>query len=235
MLFPMKSLIIPDIHDEVAIVDSIVERERPDEAIFLGDYFDSFNGSPADALNTARWLKARLWLPGYFFIMGNHETQYRWPKSPWHISKSYTKNKQDAIDSVLTTADWQRMTFAVQRGNYWFSHAGFHPDLFARPNGWNDNRVWEIIHRAEFEASAGIHTYITDEQRDTSDAPSGPQWLRWQQFVPIPGVNQVVGHTEHDVPQEKNMPDSRNVNLDTHLCFYGVLEDGAFSVRKVAA
>lgn len=228
----MKSLIIPDIHNKIEGVDALLNRERPDEVIYIGDAFDSVGDTPEDALRTARWLKARLHLPGHHFILGNHELQYRWPKAPWHVTAAYSKDKQEAIDSVLSPTDWKKTNFAVQRGNWWFTHAGLHPNLFVHPIlGWDDTRVWNILHEAEFKAHAGIYTPITDEARAYGDTPSGPQWLRWSEFEPIPRINQVVGHTAHLTPPEIHLSGcSQNVNLDTWMQFYAILEDNRLKV-----
>lgn len=231
---PFRTLIIPDIHNRTDVVDAIMKQDACDEAVFLGDYFDSFGGTVDDALRTARWLKARLWLPGWHFLMGNHEAQYRWPKSPWHITNAYSADKQDAIDSVLNDADWRRMLFAVQRENWWMTHAGMHPGLFVHPVlGFEPGRTWEIFHRAEFEAHAGIHTPITDEQRANGGFPSGPLWLRWRNFVPVEGVNQVVGHTFQEEPARVDGVESENWNLDTNSQFYAILAGGRLTTHKI--
>lgn len=229
----MRSLIIPDIHDKISIVDQIVLHEQPDEVIFLGDAFDSFDDTPKTAEVTARWLKTRLHTPGYHFILGNHETQYRWPKSPWLVTGAYSANKQKVIDQILTEADWKKTHFALQRGKWWLSHSGFHPDLFLHPIlGWDKTRVLELLQEAKVKTQAGIHTPITDEKRKPDGPPSGIQWLRWEDFTPIYNVCQIVGHTAHLHPQENNTELSRNINLDTYMRFYAILENDEIKLVK---
>ena len=43
---------------------------------------------------------------------------------------------------------------------------------------------------------------------------SGPLWTSWADFTPIPGINQIVGHTAHDTIQARHGNDSRNYCLD---------------------
>ena len=238
----MKSLVFSDLHNKTEKIDGIIAREAPDEAIFPGDYFDSLKDNEKMAEKTARWLKARLHLDGYLFCLGNHDANYRWPKCPWHETAAYTKNKQDAIDRVLTKKDWQRTLFAVQRGNWWITHAGLHPKVFpVHPfTGLDTQKTWDMLHRAEFLAECGLYTPITDEQWNPEETPSGPLWLRWGEFIPIPGINQIVGHTAHDTPQEKRGIDSINWNLDTHQHHYGILhwepdtpERTRFEIREI--
>jgi len=230
-----RTLVIPDIHNRIGFVDDLIRRTKPDEVVFLGDYFDAFDDTPEDAERTARWLKARLHLPGYHFLLGNHDANYRWPKCPWHLTKAYNKNKQDAIDRVLSKSDWQRMLFAVQRGNWWFTHAGLHPGLFpAHPVlGFREQDVWDKLHDAEFRCEVAFYTPITDEQRGPDGIVSGPLWLRWYEFVPIPGVNQVVGHTRYAAPQTNHVDGSLNFNIDCDNRYYGILENDKFETFSV--
>lgn len=223
----MRSLIIPDIHNKTQKADEIIKASTPDEVIFLGDYFDSLGDNPEMAEQTARWLKNRLYLPGYFFILGNHDAGYRWPKCPWMTCTGYKLEKQERINKVLTQKDWEKTLFAVERGTWWLSHAGLHPNIFCHPiMGFDPKRVWSMLHEAEFKGQANIHSPILDEKRAEGDAPSGPLWLRWNEFEPITNVNQIVGHTWQESPQWKNTEDSKNLNLDTHLEYYAILEDG---------
>lgn len=227
----MKTLVIPDIHDRIHTVDPIIKIENPDEVVFLGDYFDSMEEDETNVTKTARWLKARLYLPGYHFLMGNHEAQYRWPNCPWHVTNCYSGDKQKAIDNVLTKKDWQQMHLAVERGNWWFTHAGLHPRLFIHPIlGFSTNRTWEKLHHAELLCEAGIHTPITDLGR--YEATSGPLWLRWDKFTAIDDVNQVVGHTSNELPQKIEGTNSENWNIDTHSEHYAVLQNGKLTVKK---
>ena len=39
----MKTLIIPDIHTRFDVAESFIDKERPDNVVFLGDYFDTFD------------------------------------------------------------------------------------------------------------------------------------------------------------------------------------------------
>jgi len=234
----MKSVIISDIHNRIDVADKILRKEQPDEAIFLGDYFDQFDDTASDAERVANWLKKRLHLKGYHFLMGNHETQYRWPKCPWHKTKAGSLDKQKAIDKVLDKNDWAKMLFAVERGNWWMTHAGLHPRLFVHAiKGFDPQRVWNKFHEAEFQCEAGLYTRVTDEQHHEGEEPSGPLWLRWNKFEPIPGINQIVGHTpqkevasiivESENPEERSI----NYNIDVRNRFYAILENGEVTIH----
>lgn len=61
----MKTLIVGDLHHAPNLdeVEQPIARERADTVVFLGDYFDQWDDSPADAERTAVWLKHSLAQP----------------------------------------------------------------------------------------------------------------------------------------------------------------------------
>ena len=65
-----KTLIVPDIHNKIDIVDEAIEafKTSVDEIVFLGDIFDDFGDTLQDAKDSAIWLKNRLHLPNNIFI-----------------------------------------------------------------------------------------------------------------------------------------------------------------------
>ena len=72
----MKTLIVPDIHNKIIEAESIIDHERPDNIVFLGDYFDDFNDSPIIAQQVAEWLKQSLKKPNRIHLIGNHDICY---------------------------------------------------------------------------------------------------------------------------------------------------------------
>lgn len=225
-----KSLIIPDIHQRIDLVERIISKEKNvDEWIYLGDYFDNKEESIKDVERTALWLKSSLCRRNTFHILGNHDLHYRWPKCPWHITAGHSPEKQAVIDSIITHADWQRTLFAVERGRWWLSHAGLHPNIFVHPVfGWDASRTWGMFHYAEFAAHAGSRHPIT-ENNGESDL-FNPFKLRWWNFIPIPGVNQIVGHTAKKEPCFLTTDSSENIMLDTRLQHYAILENNSVTV-----
>jgi Calcineurin-like phosphoesterase len=66
------TLIIPDIHHKVHLVQAIRKAHPKTPAIFLGDYFDDFYDN-ADAMRaTCKWLKDALENADDTFLLGNH-------------------------------------------------------------------------------------------------------------------------------------------------------------------
>jgi hypothetical protein len=74
----MPALIVPDIHNRVDDAEAFIAKHGGDcrSIVFLGDYFDSYDGGPMEAHFTARWLKRSLATPGRFHLLGNHDASY---------------------------------------------------------------------------------------------------------------------------------------------------------------
>ena len=55
----MKTLVVPDIHNKIDVVQKILDKESSvDEVIFLGDWFDDFNDNVNDVVEVAKFLNS---------------------------------------------------------------------------------------------------------------------------------------------------------------------------------
>ena len=55
----MKTLVVPDIHNKINVVQKILDKESSvDEVIFLGDWFDDFDDSVNDVVEVAKFLNS---------------------------------------------------------------------------------------------------------------------------------------------------------------------------------
>jgi hypothetical protein len=63
----------------------------------------------------------------------------------------------------------------------------------------------------------------------------GINWMDWDELVPIPGLNQLVGHTPDKSVRHRNTPTSRNICLDTNLRNYAVFEVGKLEIKSYDA
>jgi hypothetical protein len=59
--------------------------------------------------------------------------------------------------------------------------------------------------------------------------------MDWDELVPIPGLNQLVGHTPDKSVRHKNAPTSRNICLDTNLRNYAVFDGGKLEIKSYDA
>ncbi len=95
--------------------------------------------------------------------------------------------------------------------------------------------IGKIIKPATEDALIHISRNMPDSWLDAGFARGGWQtvggitWLDWKdEFEPIPDLNQIVGHTELQLPGQKCTHNSKNYCLDTRSQHIGILEDGKF-------
>ena len=60
----------------------------------------------------------------------------------------------------------------------------------------------------------------------------GINWMDWDELVPIPGLNQLVGHTPDKSVRYKNTPTSQSICLDANLCHLAVFDGGQFEIKS---
>ncbi len=239
----MKTIIISDLHNRVDWVEHALSSlllKPYDNVIFLGDYFDDFNDTPKDVLNSAKWLKQSLSKPKRIHLYGTHDMWYRFPDNPFLQASGNTKKKSDAINHILTTKDWNLLKLYHYEQNFLFTHAGVHSYLiekYALKNNLNTQEVInQIIKPATENALKDVETKNTNLWLDAGFARGGMQivggitWLDWHdEFEPVPDLNQIVGHTELRYPEEKITDNSKNYCLDTKNKHIGILENGIFT------
>lgn len=241
----MRYLIIPDIHHKCDEAEQIIRQHPGRTVVFLGDYFDDFEDTPSRAEETAKWLRYSLQQPNRIHLMGNHDASYRWPflepRCPgWSTAKAL------AVAKVMSK-HWEdcRLHHVIRRENrrpLLLSHAGFSLRSLHDVRDLRDLRrggrlhflkqlpVEEQLATIELQAQqclslarAGLsHALMRSGSRMGSLLPAGPLWLDFRDFVPIAGVDQVVGHTRGKAPRSKLLPNRRQVNsenwcLDTGL------------------
>src|SRR5437763_15787976 len=61
----------------------------------------------------------------------------------------------------------------------------------------------------------------------------GPLWMDWDSLFPIPGINQIVGHTAGGEVRKKVTPESKNYCLDVkNGSVAALLADGALTILR---
>ena len=256
-----RTLVISDIHNRYAKVQKLLETVEYDQCIMLGDFFDNFNDFPEDARLTAMWLRDEV-IPNkkITLLTGNHDFAYFYAYNKATRCSGYSDAKHKAIFSVLDydTIRENFKWFHVAEG-FLFSHAGI------------TNKVWKDMKRMEPEGATlldvlpkwiaksdnGVRTMTAMPLFEAGWTRGGPQehggilWADWSEFGPISGVNQIVGHTPHSVPEiniqfgdglvkrinayewawsseeflKRNVT-SINFALDTHSHHFMIIEDG---------
>ena len=203
----MRTLVIPDIHEQPDRVRYILSKEKYDKVAYLGDWFDSFTSTPDTVKSTVDLLIEELDKPNRVFLFGNHDTQYarkRMECSGFKESTLWATN----------TVDFSKFIIAASIDGFLLSHAGFRPETAYL--------IDNVVGMGDY---AGCLDMI-GTCRGGYDKFGGPTWLDWRhEFKSIPGVKQIVGHTPASYVREID----GNYCLDTHLNHYGIIDKGVFS------
>jgi hypothetical protein len=194
----MKIIAVGDIHHGPNIdqIEAAIEREKPDLTVLMGDYFDQFDDHPCDTYRTAKWLKESLAKPNRVHLWGNHDLPY---SMPMHFScPGYTPQKAAVIHAVLDDSDWARFKLWHREGKWFFSHAGLSMEyapvnitVFSEYLEAEEKAAWRLL------PSYSPHwIWSVGRARGGVALVGGLLWCDWnREFTPIPGINQVVGHT----------------------------------------
>lgn len=212
-----KILILSDIHNKVLTAQKVIDRVPHDKCILLGDYFDSYGDTPEDARKTAIWLKeCVLHNPKIVPLMGNHCTSYIFDNNIHFRCSGYTPYKSIAINDVLTSEDKAKFGVYHIDQNHVFSHAGLTNELWREysskfvEQGDTEtkleffDRVMKVISNEAIEAAASNNDTIlfaAGWDRGGIYRNGGMNWVDWSRLSPIKGINQIVGHSIHRVPQ----------------------------------
>lgn len=222
----MRTLIIPDLHHKMDNADYWLRTQEYDRAIFLGDFFDDYGDDVCHAQATATWVRKRIETTEDVFLLGNHDLPYRFPDMLAAFCPGFTQPKAWGINQIFTPEHWQRFRVAHLEQGFLFSHAGFHPywaeglsheELLAR-----GEQALEKAAQDEFDSLLGAGL-----DRGGNHVIGGPLWLDWETFQPVPGLNQIVGHSPGAEVREKHGKESRNYCLDVgHGSASAIVEDG---------
>jgi hypothetical protein len=212
-----KIVAVGDIHHgpNLEQIEAAIEREQPDRTVFVGDYFDQFYDQPEHAYVTAKWLKASLEKPHRIHLWGNHDLPYAFPE---HCRcPGFTTEKQQAIRSVIGPEDWIKFEMWYLEGPWLFTHAGLSqahaPASLIDLRSFMRNETtaaWRALFSREPHWIWGIG------RARGGDAPCGGLlWCDWaHEFTPVPGLNQVLGHTPGKILRMKRGSKSENWCID---------------------
>jgi hypothetical protein len=227
-----KTIIIPDIHHQVSVVDGVLAREEYDRVVFLGDYFDDFGDTPEKARQTATWLKRRLRDPRMIFLFGNHDLPYRY-SAPGVQCSGFSVEKLEAILEVLDRDDWSLLRLHAWIDGLLLTHAGWNKAFCDAEGRVTREHVDAVCAEclAELEEER-MHPLVAAGWSRGGTAPvGGIVWQDWRELKPIAGLHQVVGHTPSTEIRFKNADSGTAACIDTRLCHFAVVEDGALTFQ----
>lgn len=236
----MKDVIIPDVHLKHARVEAIIAAEPDaDRRIYLGDWFDDFHDSPEKNAESAQWVRQRIENTSPetdIFLAGNHDMQYLFTGIPDLICSGYGAQKRILIRHILQDRHIGRFRLFCVSGSFLVSHAGVAEQFLIPPEVPTDYKPnyknLELLESCALTSLAmrRMHPLVAaGRARGGNSYVGGLTWLDWdEEFAPVPGYRQIVGHTRGRTVRER----AGNYCIDCDLDFYAVVEDGEVSFRE---
>lgn len=229
----MSFLVIPDVHEQADKVRRILDLHGKDgKVVFLGDFFDSFVDGGRKA--TLRLISDLLADERFVILLGNHDAHYVYPNDYLRCS-GFKRSKANAIRQSGLRSRWaERAKLWVDIDGWRLSHAGFSPYILEKveqgpltlEEEWLRCQEWMLLGKnwntplpSEHLPSLGDVPILAwvGRCRGGLHYRGGPMWLDWNnEFEPIAGLNQIVGHTTGPEPRWV-CEYSNNLNLDTGL------------------
>jgi predicted phosphodiesterase len=226
----MKTVVIGDIHGR-SVWKLIVEIEKPDRVIFIGDYFDSFDIKGVDQLSNFQDIIAFKESNQCEVIMliGNHDYHY-FPE----IGDTGTSGYQHIFaPSIQYVVDQSRnhLKMAYQMNNMLFTHAGvssvFMDQVFGK-DGWKiENLAIDLNEMFKYKPKTfefGTYALINkmsylDPYGDSEDQSS--IWIRPKSLMRAnrdtlrKEIIQIFGHTQIDqIDTKGGATGGRYYNID---------------------
>lgn len=227
----MKTLVIPDVHEDMAKVKRALAMFPDLPRVWLGDFFDSFYSTSESVEETCDLLNTILDSEDDL-IIGNHCNHYMFDHR-YMICSGFDRDKRIHIRSKVDMAKWRKRAklFHVREG-YVLAHAGFHPSLLPKLSReevlpWLEKRCKDGVDLA----TAGQYPtmFHAGFARGGTHPVGGPNWMDWMDFEEIPALPQLVGHTKGRAIRQKG----ESYCIDTALRHVAILEDGNVEIVEV--
>jgi hypothetical protein len=220
----MKTLIVPDVHEQAEKLEQVVKPlfQDFDQVVFLGDWFDTFGKHAQHQM--IDFIKEHSTDPKYVFLMGNHDAHYRWTNHQFQCSGWNAGTARIILDR-MSPEDWAPFRISYQVGPFLLSHAGYHE----RTIKYREQEA----HAVTIADQGGFHPlFAIGQSRGGWAAYGGPLWLDFNyEFEDIPDLPQIVGHT---VQRRTPIVNGASTCLDTGLRHLGqITDDGTFRYAAI--
>jgi len=242
----MKTLVLGDTHGR-SVWKLIVNMERPDRVIFIGDYFDSFNIPAVDQMFNFNEIveykesgKADV-----IMLIGNHDHHYYYPEIGNTGTSGYQYGAAAAINKVIDE-NREHLQMAYSFDNFLFTHAGVSPvfmDQVFGEGGWEKDNIVELLNeKMKYQPKAFEFNGMESSGDNTTQTPI---WIRPRSLMSAnkkheKGLKndyiQIVGHTqmhELDLVGSDKFTGGKYYFVDTLDTSgqYLIIEDGKLSTN----
>lgn len=223
-----RTLFIGDMHScRPEPVEALIDELEPDLTVFMGDYFDHFGDSLEATARMARWLAESLEVEDRIHLIGNHDLPYL--TAGLIGCSGYTDGKASCIYRQLDRERWRERSHLF----YWMepgtlvTHAGISCSLltqedvpYERVRQWLTREVkpaWENLEDPDRSSLHPLWRVGKTRSLGWGTGPGGLLWCDWDHdFEPVPGLNQIIGHTPGHGIRIKTGPDGGlNICIDT--------------------
>ena len=215
----MKTVILGDIHGRDCYKQIIVD-EQPDRVIFIGDYFDSYDGYTAaeQMFNFEQIINFKLsGKAEVIMLIGNHD--YHYMRGVTEHYSGYQHGARPAIEQLLYD-NRSHLQMAYGMNGFLFSHAGISTE-WLKNNGYdNESNLIDWINDM-WKYKPNVFNFVGYNPYGDSEF-SSPIWIRPKslqranrdtlrdQFI------QVVGHTQQKkIDREGKSTGGRYYYIDT--------------------
>lgn len=184
----MKYVFVGDIHGKYELIETALQKEG--KKIFVGDFIDSFYRTLEDHKKCFDLVLDAIDKDEAIAIFGNHELSYIYPN---HKCSGFTKERARLMAHYKERLLKNFKPFILLEDNFLVSHAGL------------DRRLWDANHLSFDSLEETLNNWwpnLTSPMHQIGKVRGGISdvgGMFWNdfnfEFVPIPDLVQVFGHT----------------------------------------
>ena len=149
----------------------------------------------------------------------------------------YKIDKHKAIKKY--SIDWTKLKMHYWIDDKWLcTHAGFSNDFLKQQRTKKSDSVQQVLNFSKKDLEK-----IDDENythpffqvgfsRGGSNIVGGPLWCDYGEFVGIPGINQIFGHTPNHIVRHSKIKNFEHYCIDTKLKHYAVYDNGVVKIKS---
>lgn len=238
----MKKVIIGDIHGR-SVWKLIVHLEKPDQVIFMADYFDSYDITALEQLyNFKQIIDYKKSNPNTILLLGNHDMGY-WPGIKGWLVEGYQAKVSPNITQLLwDNKEYLQMAYQDEN-DILYTHAGV-SKVWLQDNNWDGQQnIVDFVNDLLFYKPLCFDFSSMDLSGEGSSKHQGPTWIRpisllksWKGDKTKP--KQIVGHTpvnRIDIEGSNKWTGGKLFMVDALGTSgeYLIIKDGILSVGKI--